>query len=170
MPFAPSIVELLHFRGRCNRAGFAAFAVAVVGVQIAIGLVLMALGLRPDGPVGILLNLPFFWFAFTALVRRLHDMGYSGWWVVGAIVLALVWSIVIGIGSAFVLDPRHLLPPHAEFFALVAAVLLPQLAMLIWVHVAPSEPHANRHGPVPTGIAFTLPSGIGNDAPIAQPA
>jgi len=169
MSVASNVVRLMHIRGRCNRTGFVAIGAGAIAAQLALGLVLLSLGIAPDSLVGILLNLPFFWLAFAAIVRRLHDVGHSGWWVVGAIVFSIGWSIAVGFGAANMLDPHHLFPPEPQFFLLVAVVLLPPLAMITWVHAAPSEPRTNRHGaqPLGVGLANLPPSDAG---PVGQPA
>lgn len=154
MPVSRSILALFHYRGRCSRTGFIVFGAILLGIQISIGVVLMALGRSPDGPLGLILNLPLFWLAFTALVRRLHDIGHSGWWVVGAIFVSVVWTISAGLGAGLVLDPNALTPEHAQFYLLVVVVLLPPMSMVVWVHAKPGFAGTNRHGPVPEGFGF----------------
>ncbi|MGD9783967.1 MAG: DUF805 domain-containing protein [Hyphomicrobiaceae bacterium] len=163
MSSSRSLLALLHYRGRCSRTGFIVLGALLLAVQFVAGALMLAAGLKPDGPASVVLSVPLFWLAFTALVRRLHDVGHTGWWVVGAIVASMVWTIVMGLCSGLVLDPRTLTPEHIQFWSLVAIVLAPPMSMLLWIHAAPGMTTANRHGPPPEGYGFvtTYPGFVG---------
>lgn len=87
------------FRGRARRSEFWWFALFVTLVQFGVSVIdLAAFGAGPDGlgAFGFLLNLAMLLPNLAVSVRRLHDIGRSGWWyliifvpLVG--ILALLW-------------------------------------------------------------------------------
>ncbi len=96
------------FSGRASRAEYWWFTLAVFLISIAVAIMEMALfspsmpGLSADslpdgdGPVTVLLGLAVFLPGLGVAVRRLHDTGHSGWWVLLGFVpiigsLVLLW-------------------------------------------------------------------------------
>lgn len=110
--------DYTRFEGRARRKEY--WSYALVSFLIIMGASIVAGVLFGEGfgnLVNGLLSLAFLLPGLAALVRRLHDGGYSGW-------LALLLLI--------------------PFLGLVAVIVLT---------VLPSEPRANRFGPVPAGVA-----------------
>ncbi len=95
---------LLSPNGRITRATFwsAALAVAALtGAAIYSQSALVAAGLIPVGMgdpllLGLVMMVPVAWISFCLLVKRWHDRGRSGWWVlVGLVpVLGQVWALI----------------------------------------------------------------------------
>ena len=101
------------FEGRINRSEF------FLRSLVALGLILLALvpnflhvivGTWPRAfrsgsekllawPVMIIYALLYVGYILPAIVRRLHDCGKSGWWVVGATVLDSILRNVLGAGG-----------------------------------------------------------------------
>lgn len=104
---------LLNPNGRLSRGGFwmgtmtlaATTALAVYGLQSLIdrltpqlsvyGPDLGNLNIRPL-LIGLLLAIPVAWMSFCLLVKRWHDRGRSGWWVVVGLVpiVGNLWAVV----------------------------------------------------------------------------
>jgi uncharacterized membrane protein YhaH (DUF805 family) len=77
-------------------------------------------------------------------VPRLHDIGLSGWWFGGALLLEIAV-----VAASFILLPLAQAPIPIGIFVLVAAVAL------IWLGTKPGEPGANRFGEPPSpGLSF----------------
>lgn len=100
---------------------------AAIGAMFGIGFVIGLFG----GSVGAGLAGP----SLVFMVRRLHDIGKSGWWA-----LAITFGPVI---------PMLALMPFAPLTVLVPLVGLLSIVWTIWLGVIPSEPHENRWGPPP---------------------
>ena len=81
----------VSFEGRIRRSRFWA-------TNIAISLVLLAAGLLGSIFTFIII-IPAIWFAFDNCVKRLHDLGKSGWWV--WLLLVPIVNIVLFIYLAF---------------------------------------------------------------------
>lgn len=112
--------DYVGFQGRARRKEYWSYALfsflIAVGASLVAGLLLgEEFGNLVNGVVSLAFLLP----GLAALVRRLHDRGYSGW-------LALI-----------------LLVPVVGFIAVLVLAVLP------------SEPRANRYGPVPAGVQTT---------------
>lgn len=112
----PTLGNIFSFEGRTGRSGY--FLINLVTIPIAI---ICAAVLR-DGGIGepvftILLGLVVvvcLWVILATGARRCHDAGWSGWWVLLAL-LPLI-SLVFGVVMLFV--PSALAKHHAESKAL----------------------------------------------------
>jgi uncharacterized membrane protein YhaH (DUF805 family) len=74
--------ELFSFRGRMRRKHYVLLYFSVLAIFVIIGLLQRTMGI----------NLSLITFLFVAAlipssVRRLHDIGYSGWLVIGVILI-----------------------------------------------------------------------------------
>lgn len=75
--------------------------------------------------------------SLAVLVRRLHDIGRSGWWVFGAFLA----GVLMAFSNAF--------PNYALIFAIPAFLL--SLIILAFT-IQRSEDRANRYGPNPMEV------------------
>lgn len=99
---------LLSPHGRLNRAGFwgGYLTLAIVTAIAAAGLLLLAERMSGDGPFGddslrpwmvaLVLLVPVTWMSFCIAVKRWHDRGRSGWWVVIGLVplIGNLWGLI----------------------------------------------------------------------------
>ena len=86
-----------NFQGRARRKAFWMFALFNIIAIVALTMVEGPIGLRGDGGYGILSGLYSLAVILPALalaVRRLHDTGRSGWWLLIGLV-PLVGPIVL---------------------------------------------------------------------------
>lgn len=157
---APLLRQQLSLRGRCNRHGFLVVALVLMGVQFVGGLALHAAGADLHGTLALALNLPVFAIGYAAVMKRLHDVGRSGWWMPGMfalwIVTALIATTLIGL---FVGPDRLAAAAEAKsvlFWLIIAIVAVPAFGGLVWLHTAPGEPTANRFGAVPGPSGFAV--------------
>jgi len=140
---------LFSFEGRLGR--LAAWRRPIpLGIFSTLALVAMMLFL-PDPWLARIGILPLFgglllinWLALTSvIVRRLHDIGLSGWWI-------LTYPAVLGGFAAGALYCLGLSSPF-EFLApaLFAGCVLTILVALWVLFGVPGQGHDNRFGPVP---------------------
>jgi uncharacterized membrane protein YhaH (DUF805 family) len=145
------------FVGRASRAEYWWFALAMLVVFIVISIIESMTGLKGMiggvyGPLTLLLWLGTIVPSLSVGVRRLHDTGRSGWWMLllvpylASAVLALIAlnaGNMTGLGSAGLLG----------ILGLVCVI-----ALLVFM-VLPSTPGDNRYGPNPYGEATaTIPA------------
>ena len=93
--FKDAIARYVDFKTRSTRSQFWWFMLWSVIISIAASFVDVALGMGGDsGPVGLLASLALLLPALAVTIRRLHDIGRTGWWVLIQFV-PLVGIIVI---------------------------------------------------------------------------
>lgn len=144
-----------NISGRARRAEYWWFVLftAMVMALLAMGVIITLVALAPTGPsdaaisLGSYVVVGVYLIAFvvpitTAQVRRLHDIGRSGWWVA----LATALPILAGNGwTAF----AGVTPSVPGDFSLLATIAnLTSLAFLFML-LLPSQRQANKYGPVP---------------------
>jgi uncharacterized membrane protein YhaH (DUF805 family) len=150
--------QLFDPRGRCDRRGFLYLAIALLVVQSLVALLVSGLGEPVNGGLFLSLNAPLFWIGCMAILKRLHDIGKSGWWVpaaftgwfAGAMIVSLVTLVIIG-GHAF---GEAMAARGWIFWLLVATMWLPAFGGLLWIHASSGETTDNRFGPVPGRLGF----------------
>jgi uncharacterized membrane protein YhaH (DUF805 family) len=163
-------VGLFRFRGRLRRPLFALLHVAgsaVFGSLAVLG-VLIALGPCPQSSappppwtmalitVGLATAL---WMRTSLEVRRLHDMGWSGWWSAAVLLLQLA-LLALGDATAPELanDDAGALPS----LLLQASTALP-IGWFLLLAFAPPEPGPNRHGERPDSPwSLRVPRSVGS--------
>lgn len=147
LPLAVSLLLSTAFNGSSQ-------GVELLGYVIAIVMLIVLLG------TGILLTVPM----LSVATRRLHDVGRSGWWIVGDIGLSLLSWVVFSIASSSVgiADSSvHMSLPmklmvicdsSMPLFILVATLMLAQVALTLTILVytmLDSHKGENRYGPSP---------------------
>lgn len=106
MTFMESVRTVLSkyatFSGRARRSEYWWFVLFTVIVGTVARLIDTMFGYRYSGPVSIILGLALLLPGLAVAVRRLHDIGRSGWWIllgliplVGTIIL-IVWYVQDG--------------------------------------------------------------------------
>src|SRR5262245_45054936 len=149
---SPSLHYALHLadpRGRSDRTEFIWAAVMLLAAQLAYGLGLWATNASFMGWRGVVANVVFGWLACAAICKRLHDLGRSGWWMLGGVLAWVVGAIAAAFGVAVIVGPHALETGAPGFWVTFAALMVPPLGLALWLHLAEGEPAANRYGPVP---------------------
>jgi len=166
MPQSTTLLYWIDPRGRCNRKGLAKIALVVLAVQavLAIGVWQVGIDLRSSGLM--LLNLGFVWLATTAVIKRLHDLGLSGWWIIGALFGFLVWSMGLSLVAMTAWGAEALLPGSAHFTVCVALNIALVIAVTLWLHLAKGDAGDNAYGPVPGTEGFSGPDRAGERRPL----
>ncbi len=87
------------FSGRASRKEYWTFFVISLVVTIVLGILDGVIGTKsPDaamGTLGGLYSLAVFLPSLAVLVRRLHDISKSGWWVLIGIIPFLGWIVLL---------------------------------------------------------------------------
>lgn len=114
-----------------------------------IDIVAFATAPEETGPVTALLGFALAWPSIAVSVKRYHDHGMTGWWVlIGAIALGI--ATASGLATAALWADPYAAPPllMVMTFAISAALALWVLARC---YLLPGEPRSNEHGPPPGG-------------------
>jgi uncharacterized membrane protein YhaH (DUF805 family) len=151
-PMSPSLryaLQLADPRGRSDRTEFIWAAVMLTAAQLAFALGLWVSNASFMGWRGVVANLVFGWLACAAISKRLHDLGRSGWWMLGGILAWVVGAIAVAFALALIAGPHVLATGAPGFWATFAVLMAPPLGLALWLHVAEGEPAANCYGPVP---------------------
>ena len=144
---------LFSFEGRIRRAHFWIAWLVLLGVGVVFGWIPL---------LGAILSLALIWPHLAIAVKRLHDMGKSGWlvaipWGLGVVTFvgALVSVGVNAIMNAAALeaeDPAAILTAFGPAVVLVLICMLLQLGFLLWIGLSEGQPGDNRFGPNPKGL------------------
>lgn len=141
---------LFSFEGRTRRSHFWIGWLICLGVSVVAGWIPF---------LGVLISFALIWPNLAIAVKRLHDMGKSGWLIVVPWVATIVGSIVaismIGV-TAFTNaaalddeDPMALLAVIGPALGILGLLMLLNLAFLLWIGLSGGQPGANRFGPNP---------------------
>lgn len=147
--------QLIDPRGRCNRQGLLALTVVALAVQAIGGTILAMQGHSLEGPLALTLNAPIFYIGFVALLKRLHDMGRTGWWTLVALVGWIVWAFAVTFAAVAAFGPQAIATESIGFWIVFAMIVVPAFGGLLYLHAAPGEPAANRYGDVPGTTGFS---------------
>lgn len=143
----------LSFEGRTRRSHFWIAWLVCLGLGVIFGWI----------PVlGFFLSIALIWPNLAITVKRLHDMGHTGWLAAIPYVVSLVGTIVaismIGL-TAFTNaaaleneDPAAILAVIGPALGLFGLMLLVGLGFLLWVGLTDSQAGDNRFGPNPKGL------------------
>jgi uncharacterized membrane protein YhaH (DUF805 family) len=150
MPGDPKeyLALLISPRGRITRG---VFWLGFVIVLVASTLLNAVPGL---GPV---LGLLAIWPQLAIHIKRLHDMGWSGWLLlfpIGTSVVCLTLMVVTGGVTLLTAPPAELIADLTKPALHVPAIFLEvsfaiEIAFLLWVGLTKGRPEKNRHGPAP---------------------
>ena len=141
------------FTGRLNRKAFIFYWLKLIGLSIVLSLAITLSGiLSAKIPIfGIPLMLVSALAMITVIagvlniqVRRLHDLGFSGWWLLVAIILSAPGS--------FAIEPRFNLPlPEALKTVSIAVYVITVLVLLIGLLFIKGSKGENKYGKDPLG-------------------
>lgn len=143
---------LFSFNGRIRRQHFWIGWLICLGVGVVLGWIPF---------LGTLLSIALIWPNLAISVKRLHDMGHTGWlvaipWVAGFVG---VIGAFMTVGAAALATGGYVDGDNpAEVFAIMGPALgifgivaLVQLGFLLWIGVAEGQRGENRFGPNPKG-------------------
>ena len=144
---------MLSFEGRLRRSHFWIGWLILFGVNIVISWI----------PIINLLGVVLIWPNLAISVKRLHDMGKSGWliaipWVGSVIAFVAGFAMVIAAAVAngysedyYEGNPAAVFALMGPAFGLFAIAGLLGLAFLLWIGLVDSQKGENRFGPNPKG-------------------
>ncbi len=141
---------LFSFEGRIRRQHFWIGWLILLGAGVVAGWIPVLGGL-----IGLLL----IWPNLAIAVKRLHDMGQSGWLVAIPWVVTIV-ALFVGIGTvgfsalanAAALeqeDPAAIFALIAPAMGMLAVIFLINLGFLLWIGLTPGTNGENRYGSDP---------------------
>jgi uncharacterized membrane protein YhaH (DUF805 family) len=142
---------LLSFNGRIRRQHFWIGWLICLGAGVVLGWIPL---------LGTLLSIALIWPNLAISVKRLHDMGQSGWlivipWIagIGGVIAAFMTVGVAALTSGYVNtdDPAAVLAIIGPMFGILGIVALIQLGFLLWIGISDSQRGENRFGPNPKG-------------------
>jgi len=145
---------MLSFDGRLRRSHFWIGFLIIFGANIVLNFIPF---------IGALISLALIWSNLAISVKRLHDMGKTGWLVA----IPYAASIVLGIAAAVMMvagiaasgmdesyyenNPMAALSMMGPAFGIFGIIMLVNLAFLLWVGITDSQKGENRFGPNPKG-------------------
>lgn len=143
---------LFSFEGRLRRSHFWIGWLILLGVGVVAGWIPF---------LGAVLSLLLIWPNLAISVKRLHDMGHTGWLVVIPWIVSIVGGVfafsmmgMSAIMNAAALeneDPYAIMALIGPAFGLFGLLLLVNLGFLLWIGLTDSQKGANRFGPNPKG-------------------
>ena len=143
---------LLSFQGRLRRQHFWISWLILLGAGVVLGWIPI---------LGGLISLALIWPNLAITVKRLHDMGKSGWFAVIPWVANIVGFIMIigAVGTAVITnpqafeseDPAVALSMLGSMMGGLSIMLLVGLGFLLWIGISDSQKGDNKYGPNPKG-------------------
>ena len=143
---------MFSFNGRLRRQHFWISWLILLGAGVVLGWIPF---------LGIILSLAMIWPNIAIVVKRLHDMGKSGWfvvipWVANIIGVVMIISaagmaIITNPGAFESEDPSVALSMLGSMMGGLSIMFLVNIAFLLWIGIADSQRGDNRFGPNPKG-------------------
>jgi len=143
---------MLSFNGRLRRQHFWISWLILLGAGVVLGWIPI---------LGALLSIAMIWPNLAITVKRLHDMGKSGWFAVIPWVANIVGFIMIigAVGTAVITnpqafeseDPSVALSMLGSMMGGLSIMLLVGLGFLLWIGISDSQKGDNKFGPNPKG-------------------
>jgi len=144
---------LFSFEGRIRRSHFWIGWLICLGVGVVAGWIPI---------LGGLISLALIWPNLAISVKRLHDMGQTGWlvaipWVVSIVGVFATFGMVgfSAVTNAQALedgDPAAIFALLGPALGLIGIVFLVSLGFLLWIGLADGQRGDNRYGPNPKGL------------------
>jgi uncharacterized membrane protein YhaH (DUF805 family) len=148
----PLLKGLIDPRGRTNRYGlFLCLTLAGVCTH---GMMKLLGSPAPDTPLGMLMLALAVWLHGVPCVRRLHDMGKSGWWFLpsSALLLGIGAALIFGLTPLFMMWGIEITTapiPSIGAYALVGIGALPLFMGAFWISAQKGQCDENRYGVIP---------------------
>lgn len=87
--------RFVDFKTRSTRSQYWWFTLWSVIFSVVTGIIDLSLGMGESGPIGLLASLVLFLPSIAVAIRRLHDIGRSGWWMLLVFVPIIGWIVLI---------------------------------------------------------------------------
>lgn len=150
-------------RGRADRFGY--LLTMTTGALAGHALALFAGPLEPDasGPMVWAVYLVVLWLCAVPNIRRLHDIGHSGWWFWAAIPATLIWSVVVSVATVAIISffggevLGMLQSGQPAYVAMMVVVAAPVLAAGFWLCGARGMASETIYGPMPVRYGLSSP-------------
>lgn len=146
---------LFSFNGRLRRQHFWISFLIIMGLSIVLGWIPL---------LGWIISIALIWPSVAIQVKRLHDMGKTGWLVIIPWLATIVGFVmmIMSVGLAAFNNPEYFENLEGEDPAMVlsilggmmgglAIMLLVNLAFLLWIGISDSQRGGNKYGPNPKG-------------------
>jgi len=145
---------MFSFNGRLRRSHFWIGFLIIFGASLVLGWIPF---------LGALISLALIWPNLAISVKRLHDMGKSGWLVLVPFGINVVLMIIAGVmmvgsiaasgGDAdyYENNPTAALALMGPAVGLIGVSFLVGLAFLLWIGLTDGQKGENRFGPNPKG-------------------
>jgi uncharacterized membrane protein YhaH (DUF805 family) len=152
------IEKYADFTGRAPRAEFWWFVLAAIIVRIIAMIIDNIISINVwsvYGPVTVLVALALLVPSIAVTVRRLHDTGRSGWWIllpIGAACLMLVFGGAAMIGGAAAGGAAGMIAGAGLMMLFGLLAIIADIVLIVFCAL-PGTPGDNRYGPNPYGAA-----------------
>ena len=142
---------MLSYVGRMRRQHFGISFLIIMGVSMLVGLIPV---------IGQLISIALIYPWVCITIKRLHDMGRSGWLTLVPVIGSTVGTILVIIGGAGSLVSAASSGSEASVTALGSGAmvligalisLITGFGFLIWIAFTNGQPGPNRFGPNPKG-------------------
>jgi uncharacterized membrane protein YhaH (DUF805 family) len=145
------ICLLLDPRGRIGRVGLFASASLMLGIE---ALLIIAFPEQGDGlPVYLWpMKTLALWVGTIGIIKRLHDVGRSAWWVLAGMAGLCIWCAVVAIIISLLFGAAALVPGSTGYIILLGLIILPAIGVTFWLHLEPGDPFPNRFGQAPAPV------------------
>ncbi|MGL4322646.1 MAG: DUF805 domain-containing protein [Beijerinckiaceae bacterium] len=156
MTGAEFLQAIVDPRGRVSRKGFIVASAVLIGLEILGALLIYGAGLAADGVLIMALKCAFVWVALVACVKRLHDLGYSGWWLAIFSIIQVMWTAILVSAMVAAIGIEQLQSGSLWSNAMYAGAFMPLIGAAIWIQLARGEARINPYGFEPDGLGFGM--------------
>ncbi len=137
--------QLFIPQGRAGRSELLVVAGVLLAVQLAVAALDFGMAQVPQA-LGLLANGLIGWIGLVATARRLHDMGYSAWWILAGMGALCIWSVGVAVLAVMIFGMEAIRPEQSTYAVLLGLLVLPLLGGTLWLHLSAGDPLPNRHG------------------------
>ena len=130
---------LLDPRGRIGRRDLLLCASIMLGIEILIMLPSIEMIAFPAKGLAL-------WIVMAAIIKRLHDLGKSGWWFPAGLGGLCMFTALLAMGFMVTAGSDAFVPGTAGYTALMGLIMLPAIGMMLGLHLIHGDMAANRYG------------------------
>lgn len=144
---------LFSFEGRTRRSHFWIGWLICLGIGVVAGWIPL---------IGFVISIALIWPNLAITVKRLHDMGMSGWVAAVPFVANIVGFIMmfVTLGASFFMnataleneDPTAIMALLGPMFGILGILFLVNFGFLLWIGLSEGKPGSNKYGSNPKGM------------------